>query len=133
MSLWTQLVGGRAGEVVRQALAATVALALVAVDVGAACQCLIKATPMHDRACCCSSDGASAAVVQANACGSVCLRAASQATVGETRAVPDSAVSSSLLVSVAAAHDVLAVEPATTVRVESPPLILASPHPILRI
>ena len=133
MSLLTQLLAGRNARVVRQAVAGLAALALVGVSVGAACQCPMKVTPSHDSACCRSAVGVPTVVVQANTCGSVCMRAQTETPVGETLAVPDTAPPSVPLVFVVAVHHAFASTPARAALVHTPPLILSSSRPILRI
>jgi len=130
MSLWTKLVSDHTGKVVRQAVAAFAAIALVAVSIEAVCACL---TPNDDRGCCCSKPIVSTTAVQGSTCGNACLRAHSRAPVGETLGVPDSGPPSAPVVSVAAVHHRLAGAAAPAQVADSPPLILLSPHSILRI
>jgi hypothetical protein len=132
MNPLTELVAGRNARVVRRAVASLAALALVGVSAGAACQCLMKVTPSHDSACCCSAVGAQTVVVQANQCD-LCLRAQTENTVGEALAAPDNAPSSVAPVFVVAVHHAFASGPAPAARVRTPPLILSSSRPILRI
>jgi hypothetical protein len=134
MSTVTHLVARPSGRVLRPTVAALAALALIAVNVGAACECLTEAIPNPARACCCSPDSVSSStMVQANACGADCVIARTKAPVGESPAVTDGAPSAGLPVSVADLHHALAVTPTPVSLAVSAQHLLSSLRPILRI
>jgi hypothetical protein len=134
MSTVTHLVARSAGSVLRRAVATLAALALIAVNVGAACECLTEAIANPARACCCSPDSESSpTMVHADACGADCLIARTIAPVGESLAVTDGTPSAGLPVPVADLRHALAVTPTPVSLAVPAQHILWSLHPILRI